>query len=312
MNIPHMNTRPPRSFTSTRSEHLQNSSESGPKNGSKTKPAEGVRKEKQAPNSSNSSQAPDLSAKCLLNNLRAAKRILGPHLESRMASQLRALSRDYGFAIDAGEIQILEGNWYVTHTGLVRLARRKRCRGIHVEAVNSLCDSASNHYVLKATVYPSKGSVGFVGYGDADPSNVSQRVRGAEMRMAETRAVNRALRKAYGVGICSVEEIGSFAGPVGSASSSPKIAPNGTNGNGNGSGHKVRDRLCQIIRRHKLDPELVKAYAVDFCGTKALKDATRGQVESFVQQLADSAQKDRDALLCQLNSYARPNQEVVA
>ena len=30
------------------------------------------------------------------------------------------------------------------------------------------------------------------------------------MRVAETRAVNRALRKAYGIGICSVEEIGSL------------------------------------------------------------------------------------------------------
>ncbi|MGA3317363.1 MAG: hypothetical protein ABSC64_13105 [Candidatus Korobacteraceae bacterium] len=83
------------------------------------------------------------------------------------------------------------------------------------------------------------------------------------------------------------------------------------NGNGNGgAGHKVRDRLCQIIRQHKLDPELVKAYAVDFCGTKALKDATREQVESFVQQLAEAAKKDRGALLCQLNSYALPSQEV--
>ena len=34
------------------------------------------------------------------------------------------------------------------------------------------------------------------------------------MRVAETRAVNRALRKAYGIGICSVEEIGSFAEPA--------------------------------------------------------------------------------------------------
>ena len=50
----------------------------------------------------------------------------------------------------------------------------------------------------------------FVGYGDADPSNVSSLVHGAEMRVAETRAVNRALRKAYGIGICSVEEIGSL------------------------------------------------------------------------------------------------------
>ena len=55
----------------------------------------------------------------------------------------------------------------------------------------------------------------------------------------------------------------------------------------------------------------MKAYAVDFCGTKALKDATREQVESFVQQLAEAAKKDRDALLCQLNSYAHPKQEVV-
>ena len=33
-----------------------------------------------------------------------------------------------------------------------------------------------------------------------DPSNSSPLVRGAEMRVAETRAVNRALRKAYGIG----------------------------------------------------------------------------------------------------------------
>jgi hypothetical protein len=145
-----------------------------------------------------------------------------------------------------------------------------------------------------------------VGYGDADPSNVSSLVRGAEMRVAETRAINRALRKAYGIGLCSVEEIGTFPNPV------EKLPPQKANGNGNGSGPKIRDRLCQLIRQHKLDPELVKAYAVDFCGTKTLKEATREQVENFVQQLADWAEKDRNALLCQLNSYERPKQEVVA
>jgi hypothetical protein len=63
---------------------------------------------------------------------------------------------------------------------------------------------------------------------------------------------------------------------------------------------------------YKLDPELVKACAVDFCGTKTLRDASREQVENFVLQLADWAEKDRNALLCQLNSYAHPKQEVVA
>jgi hypothetical protein len=249
----------------------------------------------------------------LRENLRLARQLIGGTLPARLSESLKNLSRDFDFSLSNGELQVISNSWYVTHTGLLRLARRKRCRGIHVEAVDSLCDTAANRFVLKATVYPSKDSAGFVGYGDADPSNVSLLVRGAEMRIAETRAVNRALRKAYGIGICSVEEIGSNPGPMAGASDQRKFPPQNTNGNGNGNGgagHKVRDRLCQIIRQHKLDPELVKAYAVDFCGTKALKDATREQVENFVQQLAEAAKKDRDGLLCQLNSYAPPSQEV--
>src|SRR5271169_5708029 len=134
--------------------------------------------------------------KLLQQNIWTAKRILGLNLIPRLAANLTALTRDFGFSIEAGELQIIDANWYVTHTGLLRLARRKRCRGIHVEAVDSLCDTAASRFVLKATVYPSKDSAGFVGYGDADPTNVSILVRGAEMRIAETRAVNRALRKA--------------------------------------------------------------------------------------------------------------------
>ena len=138
--------------------------------------------------------------------------------------------------------------------------------------------------------------------GDADPSNVSALVHGAEMRVAETRAVNRALRKAYGIGICSVEEIGSFAGQPASRPESKK-QPQPTNGNGNYGGPTVRDRLCQLIRQHKLDATLVKSYATDFCGVKTLREATREQVENFVVHLADWAEKNRDALLCQLTSY---------
>jgi hypothetical protein len=89
---------------------------------------------------------------------------------------------------------------------------------------------------------------------------------------------------------------GRFLNPV------EKLPPQKANGNGNGAGPKVRDRLCQLIRQHQLDPELVKAYAVDFCGTKTLREASREQVENFVRQLADWAEKDRNALLCQLNS----------
>ena len=236
-------------------------------------------------------------------SIRAARR-LWTNLSREALIRLREIATQHDFSVGAGDLIYLNSCWYVTHTGLIGLARRKRCSGIHVEAVDSLCDSGAKRFVLKATVFPSKGSSGFVGYGDADPSNVSSLVRGAEMRIAETRAVNRALRKAYGIGICSVEEIGTIPNPV------EKLPPQ--NGNGHGTGPKVRDRLCQIIRQHKLDPELVKAYAVDFCGTKSLREASRQKVENFVQQLADRAAKDRDSLLCQLNSYSHPEQEGAA
>ena len=131
-------------------------------------------------------------------------------------------------------------------------------------------------------------------------------VRGAEMRVAETRAVNRALRKAYGIGLCSVEELGSFSAPQKPpAAASDSNGHTGSNGAGNGQ-PRLRDQLCLLIRQHNLDPTLVKAYAADFCGTETLKDASRDLVESFVTELAASAKNDRDALVCKLNSYAQP------
>jgi hypothetical protein len=238
----------------------------------------------------------------LRDNVSWARKALGSAFGAHVKVSLEGLTREFGFSVSGGDLLIINCNWYVTHTGLIGLARRKKCRGIHVETVDFLCNSSSSRFVLKATVYPSKSSSGFVGYGDADPSNVSFLVHGAEMRVAETRAVNRALRKAYGIGICSVEEIGSFARQPPSRPDSKKL-PQPANGNGNHGGPKVRDRLCQIIRQHQLDPNLVKAYANDFCGVKTLRDATRAQVESFVVHLADWAHKDRNALLCQLNSY---------
>ena len=233
-------------------------------------------------------------------NKRLAQRIWGKLSPSLLAS-LQGLTSTYGLSVGRGDLTYLDGRWYVTHAGLLRLSSRRSCSGINVEMVTDFCDLATNRWTFKAKVFRTGRSEGFVAYGDADPSNVSERVHGAEMRVAETRAVNRALRKAYGIGICSVEEIGSFAGPLQSSRESKKLPPQPVNGNH--SGPKVRDCLSQIIRHHQLDPNLVKAYATDYCGVKALREATREQVENFVAHLADWAEKDRNALLCQLNSY---------
>jgi len=161
---------------------------------------------KQSPTKDESTQRRSLR-RLLRENLRLARRLLSGRVSAQAAKALKTLSNDFELCLSNGDLQFINNSWYVTHTGLLRLARRKKCSGIHVVAVESLCDSAASRFVLRATVYPSRRSTGFVGYGDADPSNVSPLVHGAEMRVAETRAVNRALRKAYGIGIYSVEEL---------------------------------------------------------------------------------------------------------
>src|SRR5579864_1690162 len=243
--------------------------------------------------------------KLLRENVQAVKELCSDVTNLQMLA-LRELSRSLRLSVRAGELLLLSGRWYVSHSGLLQVAQRRRCKGINTELLENASNPESGRWVFKATVMKSKTDY-FVGYGDADPSNVSFLVHGAEMRVAETRAVNRALRKAYGIGICSVEEIGSFAQPSKSSPEPKKLPPQPANGNGHGS-PKVRDRLCQIIRQHQLDPNLVKSYATDFCGVKALRDATREQVENFVTHLSDWAEKDRNALLCQLNSYLGQNE----
>src|SRR5271170_2220717 len=183
------------------------------------------------------------------NNSDLARSIWG-ELSPTLLQGLVSLTEKYGLSVGLGDLQQIDGRWYVTHAGLLRTAQRGRCHGIRTSLQRDVSDPIGSRWVFKATVYKTPSSRGFVGYGDADPSNVSSLVRGAEMRMAETRAVDRALRKAYGIGLCSVEELGHL---YSAADPSPRkrSAPAAPNGNGSGNGHpRLRDRLCLLIRQH--------------------------------------------------------------
>ena len=246
-----------------------------------------------------------IAKKRIKTDLAVAKRLWPNQLSRIQLENLKSLCTDYRFSVAAGDLLLLEGRWYVTHSGLMKLSRRNNCSGICVQPVPQFCDVQSGHWVFKATVHRNGADKGFVGYGDADPSNVSSLVRGAEMRVAETRAVNRALRKAYGIGLCSVEELGSR--PCTVAPPQEKKSGGPPNGNGSTNGQpSLRDKLCLLIRKYELDPNLVKRYAADFCGTQELRDASRDLVEAFVSTVAEEAAKDRAALVCKLNSYSQP------
>ena len=221
---------------------------------------------------------------------------------------LEELTRTHSLSVASGDLLYLDGKWYVTHPGLLRVARRSRCSGIQVEPIQEFCDPQADRWTFQGHhLQDAATAKGFVGYGDADPSNTSPLVRGAEMRVAETRAVNRALRKAYGIGLCSVEELGSQPSSVAPPREKKAVGP--PNGNGSANGQpRLRDKLCLLIRKYELDPNLVKRYAADFCGTEALRDAGRDLVEAFVSTVAEEAAKDRAALVCKLNSYSQPQE----
>ena len=244
------------------------------------------------------------------NSIRAEMRVARnnwPDLGASRLRDLRSLLVKYRFSVAGGEITRIDNRWYVTYAGLLHLASRRKCRGISTFLQERLCDPATSRWVFRAAVYKGPKSKAFVGHGDADYFNIPPMMRGAEMRIAESRAVARALRKAYGVALCSVEELGALSSaPRPSANSS---SSNGIGSHSNGSGHsqpRLRDQLCLLIRQFTLDANLVKSYAADFCGTDVLSEASRESVESFIAHLSAAARENRDALVCKLNSYAQP------
>ena len=241
------------------------------------------------------------------SEIAVARRLWGDASDSALVCLSDIITR-FGISVSLGDVQFLDGRWYITHSGLLRIAQRRRCFGLRTSLQLKVSDSSASRWVFKAIVYKSSRSKGFVGYGDADPSNVSPLVRGAELRVAETRAVNRALRKCYAVPLCSIEELGYLSSrPEPSAGTGTVRAH--SNGNGSCNGHpRLRDRLCHLIRQHQLDPTLVKRYASDFCGAPELRDVSRDLVESFITHLAEWAAKDCAGLVCKLNSYAQPQE----
>src|SRR5579872_1231588 len=118
-------------------------------------------------------------------NKRLARNTWG-RLSPALLASLQALTSTYGLSVLKGDIMCLDGSWYVTHAGLLRLSSRRGCTGIHVEIVSPFCDLPNNRWTFKATVFRAGRPEGFIGYGDANPSNVSNLVHGAEMRVAET------------------------------------------------------------------------------------------------------------------------------
>ena len=240
-----------------------------------------------------------LSAEERDRELQIAHEKWGDLLFVSVSEQLRVFLDRSGLRVSNGEIQLLEGALYVSSAGLLRLARVKRCAGIHTEILEGVSDPPTGRWVVRASVYKSSRSTNcFIGLGDADPSNVGPKFHGAELRIAETRAVNRALRKAYSIGLCSVEEISS---PHPSAleshnaiANSGRARPQSENASPIDLPSTVTqpsavDRLKLVIREHQLPPAQVRQYGCQYLGVQEMRDATAAQINTLAGHLEQFA-----------------------
>lgn len=92
---------------------------------------------------------------------------------------------------------------YTTHEQLVAAAAAQGITRITTELME--LDWDNHRCVMQATAEGERGL--FQGIGDATATNTNKGIRPHFVRMAETRAINRALRLYLGQGMTSVEEL---------------------------------------------------------------------------------------------------------
>ena len=78
--------------------------------------------------------------KLLRRNRQLARQNWGSALNPQVLESLVCFSKDFRFSISSGDLLLLDKGWYVTHSGLIRLAQRKRCQGILVQPAREFCE----------------------------------------------------------------------------------------------------------------------------------------------------------------------------
>ena len=103
-----------------------------------------------------------------------------------------------------GNIMQLGKSDYVMVKGLLLLAHENGIESITSELIHF--DTADRFAIVQVTAAGTRGT--FTGIGDASPDSLKNRAMvPAFIRMAETRAVGRALRLYLGIGDCTAEEL---------------------------------------------------------------------------------------------------------
>src|SRR5437879_4497296 len=78
-----------------------------------------------------------------------ARQRWGLALDADKIRVLRASTAQFRFVLSAGDLLLMDRGWYVTHAGLLRLAARRRCKGIRVAPVEKFSEPAAHRLRLR-------------------------------------------------------------------------------------------------------------------------------------------------------------------
>ena len=229
-----------------------------------------------------------------------AKSLYGNFPKSALHA-LKELIQSHQISVAHGDVKYLDGGWYVTHSGLLRLAERRNCAGIHFRPVLESSDPATSRWVFRAAVFKSRDVQRFRrlrrceslqcfpfgprcrNAGGGNPGGQPGPAQGLRHRHLLGRGARFAIR--VGTVLSRRQETASPADkrelrrPQGSRSALPAHSPAST-----------RCQPGEILRDRFLRREIPAR-------------SHSGAGRELRPHLADWAEKDRNALLCQLNSY---------
>jgi hypothetical protein len=211
----------------------------------------------------------------------------------------------------------------VAYRGLLDMVHSERLSVISTELIQAPTKENGETAIVSASVTTSRGT--FSGIGDANPRNVDAKVAPHIIRMAETRAEARAMRKAVNIGVVAMEELGddlddslTYEGTLqpsggnghhgsGAPSTSanhaappPQGAPQNGNGQGNGLGayrgsadsNKVTDSqrrfLFRLLAERGMHGEQAREFIHKELGVASLDDAKKSDVSAFIDHLKNS------------------------
>jgi hypothetical protein len=203
--------------------------------------------------------------------------------QERLAQQIRALFAEFGLRPDLGHIIVMGDRPYVTKEGLIYYAQKsKQLAGIEVEIIERTQDFC----LIKATVRTKDGGK-YEAYGDADKKNTNRLITPHLIRMAETRAVNRALRVAFPIGLTSFEELAEqdiLCDPE-----TGEVIENRKD-NDHASDRQI-NAIRTVAEKRKLTEEQLKELVKLLTGKDGLEDLTKEEASTVISELNKLAPK---------------------